>query len=105
VTTTVENRPERSRYEIYVDGELAGFTVYEPHGPRVALVHTEIDDRFAKHGVGSTLIRAALDDVRSQGRSVLPYCPFVRAFIAEHPEYVDLIPQAMRREFKLPAAD
>ena len=42
-------------------------------------------------GVGSTLVRAALDDVRAQGGSVVPQCPFVRGWIERHQDYADLV--------------
>jgi predicted GNAT family acetyltransferase len=42
-------------------------------------------------GLGSRLVRAALDDVRSQGGRVVPLCPFVRGWIERHPDYADLV--------------
>ena len=45
----------------------------------------------SRRGVGSRLIRAALDSARDQGLRVVPQCPFVRAFIERHPEYRDLV--------------
>jgi uncharacterized protein len=101
---TVVNRPEKARYEVLFDGELAGFMTYELRGSRVALMHTDVDERFAGHGLGSRLVGEALDDARAQGRSVLPYCPFVRRFIAEHTEYVDLVPESVRGTFGLAEA-
>jgi uncharacterized protein len=101
VTNTVQDAPERSRYEIRVDGELAGFAEYERHHRSIAFTHTEIDPRFEGRGLASQLIRAALDDVRMSGLPVLPFCPFVRAFIEHHPEYVDLVPEARREAFGL----
>jgi predicted GNAT family acetyltransferase len=97
----VTNRPELGRYEISSDGELAGFVVYELRGPSVAVMHTEIDDRYEGQGLGSRLVAAALDDIRAQGSSVLPFCPFARSFIASHPEYLELVPEARRHEFGL----
>jgi len=32
---------------------------------------------------------------------VLPYCSFVRRWIAEHPEYADLVPERERKRFGL----
>ncbi|MEC3975434.1 GNAT family N-acetyltransferase [Amycolatopsis sp. H20-H5] len=78
--------PERTRYEISVDGEVAGF---------------KVDDRFAGQGLAGKLVAAALDDVRKQGKSLLPYCPYVRAFVGKHPEYADLVPAAKLAEFDL----
>ncbi len=100
----VSEAPQRDRFEIRVGGDLAGFTVYRVDGERYAFVHTEIDSRFAGGGLGSVLIRGALDDVRRRSIPVLPYCPFVRRYIARHSEYLDLVPPDARAEFDLPAA-
>jgi predicted GNAT family acetyltransferase len=90
------------RFEIWIDNELAGQTVYRNQGPTLSMMHTEIDDRFGGRGLGSVLIREALDAIRARDGQVLPYCPFVTAFIQKHPEYLDLVPQARRAGFGLP---
>jgi uncharacterized protein len=74
--------PERPRFEALVDGEIAGFTEYRRHPGLIAFVHTVIDPRFEGHGLGSLLVRTALSDAHADGLSVLPFCPFVRAYIA-----------------------
>jgi predicted GNAT family acetyltransferase len=53
--------------------------------------HTEVQPEAEGKGVASELIRRALDDVRRRGLSAVPLCPFVRAFIARHPDYQDLV--------------
>lgn len=89
------NNESESRYEVYVDGELAGFAAYELDDRRIVFTHTEVDDRFEGHGVGSTLARGALDDVRAAGtRRVVPRCPFIKAWIDQHPDYADLVRRA-----------
>jgi predicted GNAT family acetyltransferase len=98
---TVTDDPAEHRFEIRVGDELAGFTVYEPGRAEYAFVHTEIDRRFSGRGLGSTLIGAALDVMRKRRLGVLPYCPFVRAFIDDHREYLDLVPEARRAAFHL----
>ena len=98
----VRDKPERERYEIEVDGETAGYSDYRGQGPVRAFTHTEIDGRFEGRGLGSELIRFALDDARSQGLHVLPVCPFVKAFLAGHPEYLDLVEPQHRQAFNLP---
>ncbi|HYC82247.1 MAG TPA: GNAT family N-acetyltransferase, partial [Solirubrobacterales bacterium] len=92
---------EAGRYLIVVGGEPAGFAQYRDRGWALAFVHTEIDDRFEGQGLGGRLVSAALDDVRSGGLSVLPFCPFVRGYIARHHEYLDLVPEAQRSQFGL----
>jgi predicted GNAT family acetyltransferase len=97
----VRDNPARSRYEIVVDGETAGSAYYRLHGDVAEFTHTEISGAFEGRGLGSTLIRAALDDARSRGRQALPQCPFVRDFIAKHGEYVDLVPEHRRAAYGL----
>ena len=95
------DNPDQHRYEIRVDGELAGFVQYRRRPGLIAFIHTEIDHRFEGQGLGSQLIAAALDVARSEGLSVLPFCPFVNGFISRHPEYVSLVPEDFRSEFGL----
>ena len=97
----VTDNPAEHRYEIRVDDRLAGFTVYREEPGRISFVHTEIDDEFEGQGLGSTLISEALDDARSRDLSVLPFCPFVNAYISDHPEYLDLVPEDERARFRL----
>ena len=61
---TVTREDERSRYEIHVDGALAGWMVLEPvdGGPTV-IPHTEIDKAFGGRGLGTRLVGDALADV------------------------------------------
>jgi uncharacterized protein len=100
----VVDEPERHRFEIRVDGELAGFTEYRRSPGLIAFIHTLIDPRFEGQGLGTRLVTDALSEVRGAGLAVLPFCPFVRAFIASHTDaYLDLVPEAYRSEFGLPA--
>ena len=94
--------PERSRFEVLVDGEVAGFTEYRRRPGLIAFIHTLIDPRFEGRGLGSHLVRTELSEARFRGLSVLPFCPFVRSYIASHTEYLDLVPEAMRPKFELP---
>jgi uncharacterized protein len=68
-------------------------------------MHTEVAEKFGGRGLASALIRSALDTVRERGGQVLPYCPFVKAFIQKHPDYADLVPPARRAAFGLSTED
>lgn len=87
----VADNPSASRFEILVDGELAGFATYRDLRSGRAFDHTEIAAEYEGLGLASQLIRHALDDARAAGRKVLPFCPFVRAYIERHPDYLDLV--------------
>ena len=83
--------PEADRYEIRDGDRLLGLAAYERRGDRVVFTHTEIDPQAEGSGLGGTLVRAALDDVRGRGERVVPQCSFVRSWIERHPEYGDLV--------------
>jgi predicted GNAT family acetyltransferase len=101
VAVQVRDNPDEQRYEAVVDGALAGFAAYRTQPGLISFVHTEVEDAFEGRGVGSILIREALEDVRRRGFEVLPFCPFVNSFITEHREFVDLVPGSRREEFGL----
>jgi predicted GNAT family acetyltransferase len=96
VQVQVRDVPERDRYEAWAGDNLAGFLDYGRHGRTLVLIHTEVDDRFEGTGVGSQLVRAVLDQARDQGLLVNPRCPFVAAWIARHPAYLDVVPEQWR---------
>ena len=91
----VRDNKQRFRYEILVDGTLAGFVTYGMRGGRMILVHTDIDEEHEGHGLAGILVAAALDDIRRRGLKVLPVCPYVEKFIERHPEYDDLVDHEM----------
>ena len=89
---TVVHNAEQQRYEIHVDGAVAGFTRYEQRGDGVLdFVHTEIDDAYEGHGLGGELARGAMDAVRANGEHVIASCPFIKGWIEKHPDYADLV--------------
>lgn len=89
VSVEVKDSTSDSRFEAYVDGAVAGFVEYETDGDVLTLVHTEVDDAFEGKGVGSTLVRATLDDVLVRdGVHVHVTCPFIRTWLRKHPDYL-----------------
>ena len=94
--TTVRDNPEESRYEIRDGDRVLGFAAYEHRGDTMVFTHTEVDPDAGQDGLGSRLVRAALDDVRSKGGSVVPLCPFVRGWIERHQDYADLVAASRR---------
>jgi predicted GNAT family acetyltransferase len=88
---TVRDNPEAGRYELLDGDRVLGVAAYERRGDTVVFTHTEVDPDAGESGLGSTLVRGALDDVRARGEKVIPRCPFVRGWIERHPEYADLV--------------
>ena len=87
----IEKVDARQRYVLSVDGEPVGMCVYRDEGDVRVITHTEVRDEFEGEGLGTRLVRFALDDVRSSGLRVQPVCPMVAAYIGRHQEYADLV--------------
>jgi uncharacterized protein len=94
--TTVRDNPEQNRYEIRDGERLLGHADYDRSGDTTVFIHTEVDPDAGEDGLGSTLVRAALDDVRGKGGSVVAKCSFVRGWIERHPDYADLVTSSGR---------
>jgi uncharacterized protein len=92
----IRNNPTEYRYELWADGELAGYTQYVLDRGRIAFLHTEVYESYEGLGLGGRLARAALDDARTRRLVVMPFCPFVAGFIERHiEEYGHLVAPEM----------
>jgi uncharacterized protein len=89
VALRTSDNPAELRYELHDDGELVGEIRYRKVPGGLALVHTEVEPK--RHGLGTAIVRDALDDIRARGLRVVPICPFVITYIRRHPEYADLV--------------
>ncbi len=88
----VRDNEGASRFEIVVDGEVAGFSAYRKFGHSIVFTHTEIAPNREEHGLGTRLVQTALDQVRDTTTlRVVAQCPFVAHFVREHPDYQDLL--------------
>jgi predicted GNAT family acetyltransferase len=88
--TEVVNNKAHHRYELAVDGHLAA-SYYAISDNVITFIHTEVPPELGGKGVGSKLIKGALDQVRAEGLKVIAQCPFVKAYIEKHPDYADLL--------------
>jgi predicted GNAT family acetyltransferase len=90
MTGMVNNNTKGHRFELKVDGHLAA-AYYERSGNVITFRHTEVPAELGGKGIGSSLVRGALDQVRTEGLKVVAQCPFVNAWIGKHPVYADLL--------------
>jgi predicted GNAT family acetyltransferase len=89
VSEIVTDNVARSRFEQGTDGE-SGFIDYRRSGSTLFLNHVEVPAPLGGRGVGTSLVRGALDLIRSRGERIVPVCPFVKAFLRRYPAYADL---------------
>jgi predicted GNAT family acetyltransferase len=90
MTGTVRDNPAHHRFELEADGHTA-YLYYRLEPGVITLVHTEVPPELGGRGVGSTLVRGALDAIRAKGLKVVVKCPFVAAYMGKHPEFNDLV--------------
>ena len=85
------NAAER-RFEVGTGtAEPSAILTFRQSAGTINLLHTEVSEKERRRGLGGTLVAAALDYARQNRLLVIPSCPFVRAYIDRHPEYLDLV--------------
>jgi uncharacterized protein len=89
-TVDVRDNPDRSRYEVFVDGREAGIAQYRIRDGEMTFTHTEVYPEYRGGPVAMRLAAFALDDARNRGMRVIPACSFIARFIRSHREYRDL---------------
>jgi predicted GNAT family acetyltransferase len=88
--TEVTDNQAQHRFELAVDDHVAT-SEYSLKDGVIAFMHTEVPEALAGKGIGSKLIKGALDQARKRGLQVVALCPFVKAYIEKHDEYADLL--------------
>ena len=96
--TEVVDAPDELRYELRVDGTLAGTARYERHGDRRTFTHTHIDPAYEGQGFGGKLAAGVFADVRARQLKVIPVCPFIVNYLERHPDLLDLVEEPYRSE-------
>ena len=88
----VRDEPDRSRFELFVDGEYAGRADYRLRDGVVVIVHSEVDEQYRGKGLASQLVRRTLELLRTDGAKAKLVCPYFAAWHEKHPdEYADII--------------
>ncbi|SHJ94141.1 GNAT family N-acetyltransferase [Epilithonimonas mollis] len=80
----------RKRFEIEVNGHYA-FINYGERTHQIALVHTEADPELAGTGAAAAVVEKTLNYIKESGKKLLPFCPYVFAYIKKHPEWKEIV--------------
>ena len=89
ITISHSEEGSKGRYEARVeDREGSGELTYSRMSPtKIIADHTGVDDSLRGTGVGKALVERLIADARSEGFTIVPLCPFIRAQFERHPEW------------------
>ena len=80
--------PARDRFVVEIDGALAQL-LYRLEPGQVVIEHTRVPDELSGRGIGGALVRAALAWAAAERLTVVPWCPFTRQWLLDHPDVVE----------------
>ena len=88
---TLEDNGEAKQYQVKVDGYTPRIEYIRTNDEKIYLTHTEVPRSLEGRGIGSEIIRLALEDIKKQNLTLIPLCPFVASYIKKHPEWRELV--------------
>lgn len=91
------NNEAQKQYEIHTDGATIRIE-YILAQDRIFLTHTEVPKGMEGKGMGSAIVRLALEDIEKKGLTLVPLCPFVALFLKRNPEWKKLVMKGINIE-------
>lgn len=89
----VTKNESKNRFEMNLGGKIA-LIEYQKNGKdTLNLTHTEVPPEFEGKGIGNQLVQQTLEQIKTDGKKIIPTCRFISVYIKRHPEYDDLIAQ------------
>lgn len=85
--SSVRDNQQLHRFELDADGHIT-FSEYQRADDTITFLHTEVPKELEGRGIGSALIRGALEIAKGQKLTIKARCPFVAAYIKKHPELI-----------------
>lgn len=86
----ISHNEQGKRFETTIDG-YTGYISYQERGDKLVYDHTIVPQELGGRGVGSALVKEALNHARENNKKVVPQCSFVASYIDKHPDYQDLL--------------
>ncbi|MDO5744826.1 MAG: hypothetical protein Q4P23_10180 [Micrococcaceae bacterium] len=92
ITRVIENNQEQHRYQLFVQGELAGFVQYSMRKNELWVHYVQLKRRYKSEETIDHLLLHIVDEVRRKRLALMPFCPAMRIFLAERPDLIRLVP-------------
>lgn len=81
----IDNK-DKKQYEFLIEDRVARIEYIKVKNS-IYLTHTEVPVSLEGKGIASNLIKATLEEVKSNNWTFIPLCPFVAGYIKKHPEW------------------
>ena len=82
---------EKHQYEFHIEGLVHRIEYIKTNNGEIYLTHTEVPYALERRGVGSQLVKKALQDIEKQNLRLIPLCPFVAKYIQRNPEWKKMV--------------
>ena len=79
------------QYEFRIGDLIPRIEYIKTKNGEIYLTPTEVPSALEGKGVGSSLVRLALEDIERQQLRLVPLCPFVAGYVQKHPEWKRLV--------------
>ncbi|MEZ4881337.1 MAG: GNAT family N-acetyltransferase [Flavobacteriaceae bacterium] len=100
ITIPLVKNETKKRFEIEINGHFA-FINYGEMGNQIALVHTEAEPELAGTGAASAVVEKTLSWIEQNNKTLLPFCPYVFAYIQKHPDWKRIVDKRFKAYDKL----
>lgn len=97
----IRDDPDNHRFAANLGDGSRAIADYELRNGKIIFTHTEVPRAHEGQGIGTALIRFALNTARERGLLVVPLCPFFAAYVRKHAETQDLLDPDYRAELGL----
>lgn len=81
----VTRNAAQNRYEVRVNGDLAGVLEYDEADGRIDMTHTEVVEQYRHEGTAEALAGGAIFDAVERDLTIVPTCPFIEAYLRKYP--------------------
>lgn len=88
----LEETETKGRFYITApNGDVAEMTFSKTGETLLIIDHTEVPTSLSGTGTGVQLVAAGVEYARSNGRKVVPLCPYAAHQFRKHPEWHDVL--------------
>lgn len=81
----------KNQYEFHVGNLIPRIEYIKSVNGEIYLTHTEVPFGLSGRGIGSQLVRKALEDVENQDLRLIPLCPFIASYIRKNPKWKSIV--------------